>query len=105
MMREFIKDVYHVICLFRGHTWVTTIDSRFRACRFCGWAERLIIKEGRQDMNFELFLRWLGGVHPEVKLLDWQIEVAKLFLNQPRAAGKTFLLNILKEYEQTPKIK
>lgn len=46
------------------------------------------------------FADWLTQRYPEVNLLDWQIEVANMLLNQPRVAGKTFLIKLLTEYDQ-----
>jgi hypothetical protein len=47
------------------------------------------------------FAKWLTEKHPEVRLHDWQIDVLNILLNQPRAAGKTLLIKILDEYDQT----
>ena len=55
----------------------------------------------------KLFLKWLKEKHPEVRLTPWQKRVATIYfegmnvvVNQPFAAGKMFLLNLIQEYEK-----
>jgi len=46
------------------------------------------------------FNGWLKKRYPEIRLLDWQIKAVNIVLNQPMAAGKTFLIKIIDEYDR-----
>lgn len=47
------------------------------------------------------FADWLAKHYPDFRLLDWQIKVANILLNQPVMAGKTRLIKIFAEYDQS----
>jgi len=47
------------------------------------------------------FQRWLGFYRPQVKLLAWQEQAARLIFAQARdGAGRSFFIRILAEYDQ-----
>ena len=57
---------------------------------------------------YQLFNEWLEKFYPETKLLPWQAEFAELFLNgdveglvaaRASGSGKTFLANIIREFQ------
>lgn len=59
------------------------------------------------------FFNWLKGTHPEIHLLRWQEEFVGMYfknksreewdkhlLSMPIAMGKTFLKNLIQEFEK-----
>jgi len=57
------------------------------------------------------FLLWLQETKPDVKLLPWQERVVRLYFGTdifaetvfkfPKAYGKTFLMDLIREYEDS----
>jgi hypothetical protein len=47
------------------------------------------------------FSEWLAKLHPEITLKHWQAEAAGIILRQVACAGKTELINLLAEYDQS----
>ena len=47
------------------------------------------------------FKTWLEEIHPDIRLNNFQEAVALLFLDRGRASGRSFLIDLLYEWENS----
>lgn len=47
------------------------------------------------------FQEWIKKTYPEIHLMEWQQNVVEMIYSRGRGAGKSFLVHLLREYEQT----
>ena len=82
---------------------LTTLDK--------GEMERLGWKfVGKRTYDYDEFLQWMKAKHPDVKLLPWQSEFSRAYLNKnaemllaarASASGKTFISNLIQEFKES----